>query len=139
LHAAAVFTAHRANVALLDLLSAVLYAIAGTLALRQPVGAALILNAVVAALFLTNGILRIVAALTHAPPNWGAMAVHGIVTVGLASLLFYSLPNSALYFTGLVITCDFIASGVSLMGLGFALRRFSLGVPGQRAWPRSAA
>jgi len=125
MHGFAVFTAHRWNMALLDALAAVLYLVVGVFALRQPAYAALMLTAVVATIFMISGIMRVIAALAIAPPHWGWVAVHGIVSFALGSVLYYSLPNSALYFPGLVIAMDLTLSGASLAALGFSLRRLT--------------
>src|SRR5258708_6982771 len=80
-HAVNAFSAGKWTTALLDVLAAVLYVFAGIVALRQPVITASMVTLVLSAMFVIQGIIRVVAALALRPRQWGWSMVNGVITV----------------------------------------------------------
>lgn len=117
------FLIRRWNLALLDVVVAVIYFVGGWFAIRQPIVAAATVTIVLAAIFIIGGALRIVAALAIQPTHWGWLLFNGIVTLGLGILLFTGLPLTGLMGPGLLVGVDLLFGGVTAAALGFAARR----------------
>jgi uncharacterized membrane protein HdeD (DUF308 family) len=102
--------------------AALLAAAAGIVILVFPLGGLLWLTIVLIALFLLEGVAKVVAALRHRPRHaWGWGLISGLVDIALGIILWLLLPLSALWAIGLLV-------GVSLLMTGWAAIMFSLGM-----------
>ena len=109
---------------LFALLCGALYIAGGLLIMREPVQGSIVITAFLLAVLSVAGVLRIVLALRHREiKGWWLLLLTGIVSVGLAVLLFLSLPWSSLWLLGTIIAIELIFHGVGWITLGFALRR----------------
>ena len=92
--------------------------------MREPVQGSIVITAFLLAVLSVAGVLRIVLALRHREiKGWWLLLFTGVVSVGLAVLLFLSLPWSSLWLLGTIIAIELIFHGVGWITLGFALRR----------------
>jgi uncharacterized membrane protein HdeD (DUF308 family) len=108
---------------LFALLCGALYIAAGLIIMREPVQGSIVITAFLLAVLSVAGVLRIVMALRHREiKGWWLLLLTGIVSVGLAVLLFLGLPWSSLWLLGTVIAIELIFHGVGWVTLGFALR-----------------
>jgi uncharacterized membrane protein HdeD (DUF308 family) len=118
---AAAFWARQWSGFFLHLLVGFLYVVVGVLILGHPVAAAAGFTLVLAALFLTGGVFRIVAAAMLRYPNWGWSVLDGFVSLILGILIWSGWPSSALEVIGTFV-------GIILLFRGWAWVMFALAV-----------
>lgn len=108
---------------LFALLCGALYVAAGLIIMREPIQGSIIITIFLLAVLSVAGILRIVMALRHREiKGWWLLLLTGIISIGLAVLLYLSLPWSSLWLLGTIIAIELILHGVGWITLGFALR-----------------
>ena len=118
----AAFMARGAGHLILLLLVGVLDIIVGLMLLEHPVAGALVVTLLLAALLLFGGVFRFVGALWMQFPNYGWVAVSGVISAILGILLWAQWPISAIWFIGFVVGLNFIFAGVSWTWLGWKLK-----------------
>jgi uncharacterized membrane protein HdeD (DUF308 family) len=116
------FMARGAGHIILLLLVGVLDIIVGLMLIEHPVGGALVITLLLAVLLVFGGIFRFVSALWMQFPNYGWVAISGILSTVLGILLWVQWPLSAIWFIGLVVGLNFIFTGVSWTWLGWKLK-----------------
>jgi uncharacterized membrane protein HdeD (DUF308 family) len=105
------------------LLCGALYIVGGTLVMAEPVQGSLLVTVLLLAALSVNGVLRIAMALRHREVGgWWLLLLTGLVSVGLALLLFLGLPWSSLWLLGTIVAVELICHGIAWIGLGFGLR-----------------
>ena len=108
---------------LLALLCGALYIVGGLLIMDEPINGSVIITIFVMVSLAVSGVLRMVMALRHRElQGWWLMLLGGLIAVGVAVLLFLSLPWSSLWLLGTLIAVELIFNGVGWIRLGFALR-----------------
>jgi uncharacterized membrane protein HdeD (DUF308 family) len=116
------FMARGAGHVILLLLVGVLDIIVGLMLIEHPIGGALVITLLLAALLVFGGIFRFVTALWMQFPNYGWVAISGVLSTVLGILLWVQWPVSAIWFIGLVVGLNFIFAGVSWTWLGLKLK-----------------
>jgi uncharacterized membrane protein HdeD (DUF308 family) len=107
---------------LLRLIEGVLYVIAGIWLLVSPVQGTAALTLVAGWLFLAEGILELVTAMTNRNlPNLGWIVLDGILTILLGIIILAGWPASSLWVLGTLIGVSLIFSGWSAVMLGSGL------------------
>jgi uncharacterized membrane protein HdeD (DUF308 family) len=101
----------------LDLVTGVLYAVAGFLMVAEPLAAAASLTLLIAMLLLIGGIFRIVVALSGHLDHWGWVLLNGVITAALGVMIWRQWPSSALWVIGMFIGIEMIFYGWSLVML----------------------
>lgn len=109
---------------LLQVVTGILYVIAGALIMVEPVGGAVAITIVVAVAMVVAGIARIVMALRH----WqiggaGLLLLGGLISAGVGIALYLTLPWSGLWVVGTLIAVELIFHGAAWFEFGLALRR----------------
>lgn len=135
LEAVAAFWARAWSGFFLHLLVGFLYAVIGLLILGNPVAAAVGLTMLLAALFLTSGIFRLVSAVAMRFPNWGWAVLDGLVSLALGVLIWAKWPGDSLLIIGTFV-------GIALLFRGWAWVMFALAVhrlPADGDWSRQPA
>jgi uncharacterized membrane protein HdeD (DUF308 family) len=102
----------------------VLYIVAGFLTFDNPLLAAVLLTLLLGASLVVSGIMRIVLAFgmkSEAPWIW--IALSGVITLLLGSLILARWPVNSVYILGLFLGIDLIMAGAGWIGLGFGLHR----------------
>ena len=122
------FTIRRWNLAIIDILAAVLYFVAAVFMFRQPLLAGATVTIVLAALFMVNGAVRFFGALAMQPAHWGWLLLHGAVTFALGLTLFLGLPVTGQTGPGLLIGVDLLFGGISAVAFGITARRAAGGI-----------
>jgi uncharacterized membrane protein HdeD (DUF308 family) len=108
---------------LFALLCGALYVAAGLIIMREPVQGSIIITIFLLAVLSVAGILRIVMALRHREiQGWWLLLLTGIISIGLAVLLYLGLPWSSLWLLGTIIAIELVLQGVAWIRLSFALR-----------------
>ncbi len=113
----------------IDLLVGVLYAVVGFMVIANPAATAVALTLLIAMFLIVVGIFRIVAALSARYPNWGWLALHGVVSLALGILIWQGWPETGLWVIGLFIGIELIFNGAALMMLGIAAKRLQTFTP----------
>lgn len=103
-----------------QLLVGVVYLAGGIIFLLDPFGGVLALTVIVAAVFVAEGVLRIVLAFKlRGEPRWGLLAAAGGISILLGVLVFAGLASGAsLGVIGALLGVNFIFAGVSFLALG---------------------
>jgi uncharacterized membrane protein HdeD (DUF308 family) len=105
-----------------DLLTGILYTVAGFMIVANPGVAAVTLTLLLAMFLIFEGIFRVVVALVVRFPNWGWLLLHGVVDVILGICIWQSWPVSGLWVIGLFVGIDMLFNGWSLVMLGLAAK-----------------
>jgi uncharacterized membrane protein HdeD (DUF308 family) len=103
-----------------DLLTGLLYAIVGFLAVSNPVQAAASLTLIIAMFLLISGAFRIVEALIGNFPHRMWVLLNGVITLVLGFMILRQWPSSAPWVIGLFVSIEMIFYGWSLVMLALA-------------------
>jgi uncharacterized membrane protein HdeD (DUF308 family) len=103
----------------LHLLAGVLNVVVGIMLVGNPLASAGALTLLVAALFLTGGLFRFMAALMVRHAAWGWAALDGLVGILCGVLIWSQWPASAFWVIGMFV-------GIALMVRGWAWVMFAL-------------
>jgi uncharacterized membrane protein HdeD (DUF308 family) len=123
---AASFFARTASNFWLLLLSAVLYGVAGGMAIANPTLAAKALTLLLGCSLLFSGGSRIWFSFALSPlPGWGWITASGIVTVLAGLVVLAGWPSDTPYLLGMVLAFDLCFQGGMTIGWGFALKELA--------------
>ena len=103
--------------------SGLVYALAGVVAIARPGKAAAVFTLMLGAGLVASGVVRLVLS-THLPagaPRWSAVA-SGIVTTLFGAVVLLGWPADSLVVLGTILGVDLIFSGAGWLSLGLALR-----------------
>ncbi|SRR5579885_3410672 len=101
----------------LEVLTGVLYIVAGFFMVAEPLAAAAPLTLLIAMFLLIGGIFRIVVALSRHVDHWPWVLLNGVITLALGIMIWRQWPGSALWVIGLFIGIEMIFYGWSLVML----------------------
>jgi uncharacterized membrane protein HdeD (DUF308 family) len=106
----------------LDLLTGVLYVVAGWMMVNNPQESALLLTLLIAMFLVFEGVFRIVAALAVRYPHWGSVLLNGVISLLLGLLIWRRWPVSGLWVIGLFVGIEMLLNGWSLVMLSMTGR-----------------
>ncbi len=113
------FHAHSWGSGLWEALVGVLSVISGVIMLAHPLVSLAILTLVLAAYFISSGVLRMVFAFHYKPlPGWGWVLFNGIVSILLGVMISYQWPFSGIWAIGTLVGIDLLFGGFSLIRIG---------------------
>lgn len=108
----------------LHVLIGLLYTVAGTLAVLDPIAAAVALTLVLGVAFIAVGVLRLIMAFQHrGSRGWIWALIGGIVSLLLGSVILLGWPVSGLWIIGLFIAIELIVNGWTYIFIAIAARR----------------
>jgi uncharacterized membrane protein HdeD (DUF308 family) len=107
----------------LDLLTGILYVVAGWMMVTNPTESAVLLTLLIAMFLVFEGVFRIVAALAARYPHWGWVLFNGLISVLLGILIWRQWPYSGLWVIGLFIGIEMLLNGWSLVMLSLSARK----------------
>jgi uncharacterized membrane protein HdeD (DUF308 family) len=107
----------------LDLLTGILYVVAGWMMVTNPTESAVLLTLLIAMFLFFEGVFRIVAALAARYPHWGWVLFNGLISVLLGILIWRQWPYSGLWVIGLFIGIEMLLNGWSLVMLSLSARK----------------
>ncbi len=106
------------------LLSGLVYAVAGIVALINPLLASAVLTLVLAMALIAGGALRIwVGMKARSDGSWGWVVAGGVITLLLGLVIAIGWPVNSLWVLGMFLAIDLIFQGWSFVAFGLALRR----------------
>jgi len=106
------------------ILIALAYLVAGAILIYDPVGGALALTFVVAAMLLASGIMRIIMAFQLRGTGsslW--LGLGGVASIVLCVMIFSGWPYTGLFAIGLFVAIELIVAGWSTIAVAFAARK----------------
>jgi len=101
-----------------NLLTAIVYLLAGASLLWSPIAGVITLTIFLAAYFLATGVTKLIAAIGYRrdiPGAWGWVLFSAIVDIALALLIFTGLPGSAVWVLGLMVGINLLMGGIALI------------------------
>jgi uncharacterized membrane protein HdeD (DUF308 family) len=124
----------------LDLLTGILYVVAGWMMVTNPQESALLLTLIIAMFLVFEGVFRIVAALAARYPHWGWVLFNGVISLLLGILIWRQWPYSGLWVIGLFVGIEMLLNGWSLVMLSLTARKLPEEAPmvGRPLSPQSA-
>jgi len=125
LQAANAFSSKQGTSISIDLLSGLLYCIAGFLIVVHPAATAMALTLMIAILLIFGGVFRIAVAMTVRSDNRFWLVLHGVINLLLGTCVLQEWPVSGLWVIGLFIGIDMLFNGWSLIMLGLAAKNLS--------------
>ncbi len=108
---------------LIPLILGVISIIAGCIILKNPFVGAFTITLFLAFLFIVQGVIRIIVALSKRFDHWAWFLASGILSVILGALILYQWPWSGLYIIGMFVGIDLIFNGWALLLLSSLTRR----------------
>lgn len=118
LHMAQGIASRHWSIFLIQTLVALLSFVTGFIALQKPVEVAGTITLLMAIMFMTTGLIKIVTALVVQMPTWGSWVLNGIVTMLIGIMVLYQWPVSGLWVIGMFLGVDILLHGASLVFLG---------------------
>ena len=104
-----------------NLVSAIIYAIVGVLAILNPILAMASFTLGIGWFLVFGGIFRLFASMRVGKvPGKGWLIFNSIITLGLGIIIVATFPQSAAWFLGTVIACELIFSGWAMFFVAFA-------------------
>ncbi|MCB1804230.1 MAG: HdeD family acid-resistance protein [Candidatus Competibacteraceae bacterium] len=112
---------------LLHVLIAILYLLAGILAITDPIAASTAFTLLLAGILIAIGITRIIMAVRmRTQGNWLWPLLGGVVSLILGSLIFVQWPVSGLWVIGLFVAIELIVNGWSYIFIALAAKKATL-------------
>jgi uncharacterized membrane protein HdeD (DUF308 family) len=106
----------------LQLLSGLLYLVAGWTLATRPEISAISLALVIAISFVVQGAFRIGAALSTRIDGWGSLLASGIITLLLGLMIWNEWPLSGVWVIGVFVGIDMFFYGGWLVSLALSVR-----------------
>jgi uncharacterized membrane protein HdeD (DUF308 family) len=107
----------------LDLLTGILYLVAGFMMVANPAATAVALTLLIAMFLLFEGIIRILTSVAVRPPHWVWVAAHGVISLLLGIAIWRGWPLSGMWVIGLFVGIEMLFNGWSLVMLGLMARK----------------
>jgi uncharacterized membrane protein HdeD (DUF308 family) len=104
----------------------------------RPLESIFTLTIVLIAYFIVDGVSSIMMAIRYrreGTANWAWMLVSGIVTLILAAIILFGLPETAVWAIGLLVGIDLLMGGAALTALALAARNAPPAAPSATARP----
>jgi uncharacterized membrane protein HdeD (DUF308 family) len=110
----------------LNLLIGLLYLVAGAYLAFLPLTGIITLTIVIAALFLTDGVLEVIMAFRVRPhEGWVWVLISGLAAIAVGAMIAMQLPNSAAWAIGLLVGIKLIFAGWSFISLALGAHRWA--------------
>jgi uncharacterized membrane protein HdeD (DUF308 family) len=109
-----------------NLLTSIVYVLAGLALLTRPMAGIITLTIILAAYLLAGGVSRIILALGYRaqiPGAWSWVLISGLVDIALAFIIMSGLPGTATWVLGLMVGINLAMMGFSILMIALAVRR----------------
>jgi uncharacterized membrane protein HdeD (DUF308 family) len=111
-----------------NLITALLYLVAGILLIGNPVTGAVSLTIVLAAYLLAGGVAKLVLGFQHKkdiPNAWGWVVFSALVDIVLAFLIFQGLPGTAFWAIGLLVGINLLMMGIAIVVTALSCKKMA--------------
>jgi uncharacterized membrane protein HdeD (DUF308 family) len=111
-----------------NLLTSIIFLLAGIVLLARPVAGVITLTIILTAYLLAGGIIRIMLAFayrTEIPSAWMWVLLSGIVDIVLALIIMAGFPGTAVWVLGLLVGVNLVMMGVALVMAAVSVRSVS--------------
>jgi uncharacterized membrane protein HdeD (DUF308 family) len=117
------FQSRQSKGMVLNLLIGVLYGLVGIMLLVFPLRGALTLTLLLIALFIFAGVFKIALSIHLRPSSsWGWLMFSGIVSIGLAIIIWMGLPGTARWAIGLLVGIELLFSGLTMTKFAMSIK-----------------
>jgi len=109
-----------------NLLTTIVYILAGLAVLTRPIAGVLTLTIILAAYLLAGGVMRIFLAVGYRekiPGAWVWVMISGIVDIVLSAIIMMGLPGTATWVLGLLVGINLLMMGFSIIMVAMSVRR----------------
>jgi uncharacterized membrane protein HdeD (DUF308 family) len=109
-----------------NLLTAIVYILAGLVVLTRPLASVLTLTIILAAYLLAGGVMRIFLAVGYRekiPGAWVWVLLSGIIDIALSLIIMMGLPGTAVWVLGLLVGINLLMMGFSIIMVAMSMRR----------------
>jgi uncharacterized membrane protein HdeD (DUF308 family) len=109
-----------------NLLTSILYLVAGVVLLARPLAGIITLTIILVAYLLAGGIAHIAMAIgyrTQLPSAWVWMLISGLVDIVLALIIMAGFPGTAAWVIGLMVGINFVMMGFAILMAALAIRK----------------
>jgi len=113
------------------LLTGALELFVGVMLIWHPTEGVVSLTLVLIALFITEGIFQMAAAIVYRsafPDSWGWMLLSGIIDLVLAGLIIAGWPGSFSWALGLIVGVNLISSGIAIAMVANTTRKIAAAI-----------
>ncbi|MEM7123279.1 MAG: HdeD family acid-resistance protein [Pseudomonadota bacterium] len=118
------FKEHSRRSLVWNIIAAIVAIVAGALVLFDPLAGAVALTAIIIALFIVEGITKIIAAFQHRPDaGWGWVLFAGVLDLVLGIILWVAFPNDFGWVIGLLVGISLLFTGWTAVMLAAAMRK----------------
>ncbi len=116
---------HKWSQRLTNALIGIVYIVTSMLIFIDPLAASVALTIIIAALFIAIGVIRIVTAWRNRSKGWSWLwlALFGLVNIAFGLFVTFTLPVSALWLIGLMVSIEMIMHGWILVAAALAARK----------------
>ncbi|WP_413575919.1 HdeD family acid-resistance protein [Bdellovibrio sp. HCB290] len=90
---------------------------------RDPFVNTMIFTLMIGFYLLASGLSKVIGATIERSTGWGYYLANGLVSLLLAAIVLYNYPLSSFWTIGTFVGVDLLFGGLSLVGLGYALRK----------------
>jgi uncharacterized membrane protein HdeD (DUF308 family) len=114
-----------------NLLTSILFIVAGLLLLMRPLAGVITLTIILSAYLLAGGIVRIMLALGYRsdiPRAWSWVLISGVVDIVLALIIMSGMPGTATWVLGLLVGINLLMMGLSIVMVAAAVRKVASSV-----------
>ncbi|WP_413582626.1 HdeD family acid-resistance protein [Bdellovibrio sp. HCB288] len=90
---------------------------------RNPVANTMVLTFMIGFFLFAGGLAKVIGAAVERTTGWGYYLMNGLVSILLAAIILFSFPVSSFWTIGTFVGVDLIIGGLSLLGLGYSIRK----------------
>jgi uncharacterized membrane protein HdeD (DUF308 family) len=107
-----------------ELLTGALYFFVGLFLLARPLAGLVTITALLGTYLLIKGIIELIGSFSvRGVPGAGWLLTDGVISLVLASMIWFHLPSSAMWVIGTLIGISILFSGISRLSLSLAAHR----------------
>ena len=109
-----------------NLLTAIVYILAGLALLTRPIAGVLTLTIILAAYLLAGGVMRVIQAFGYRsvlPGAWGWVLFSAVVDILLSFIIMSGLPGTAVWVLGLLVGVNLLMMGTAIVMVALHVRR----------------
>ena len=111
-----------------NLLTSIIYILAGLVLLTRPAAGVITLTLILSAYLLAGGIVRIMVALGYRqqiPGAWGWMLLSAVIDIVLGLIILSGMPGTAVWVLGMLVGINLLMLGIAVVMAALAVRKLA--------------